>query len=253
MWKEQVFRVHRAAHHIGKRAKRCTDQYHRHDHETIEAVGEIHRVARTDDHEIRHRDKTPRAKRIADRFEERQHQVGTRGQAHRQTASHPRHEQVEHARVVRLGHAERKVHGREQANRRLPEVLFARRHAARVLVHNLAVVIDPTDHAVTERDEHHDPYESIGEISPQQSRKRDAQQNQHTTHGRRARLHQMRLRTVRAHGLTDFQLRQFADHPRAANETDEQRRDRRADCAEREVGKHAQKTGVILKPLRECE
>jgi len=188
---------------------------------------------------------------IANRLHERQHQVGACGQAHRQTAAHPRHEQVEHSHVARFGHAEGEIHRGKETNHGLPEILFARRHAARVLVDDLAVVVDPADHAIAKGDENHDPDKAIGEVGPQQRGHGNAEQNQHAAHGRRARFHQMRLRTVLTDSLADLHRGQLANHRRAADEPDQQRGDGGHHRAKSQITEHAQEACVILQPLRQ--
>ncbi len=251
MRKQQVLRIDRATHHVGKHTERCADQHDRHDHEPVETVGEIDRIARADNHQIRQHDEAPHAERIADRLDERQQQIGARRQAHRQTAAHPRHEQVEHAHVARFRYAERQIHRSKQTDDRLPEILFARRHPARVFVDHLAVIVDPADHAEAERDEHHDPDETVGQIGPQQRRHGNAEQNQHAAHSRRTGFDEVRLRTVFTNGLADLHRGQLADHRRATDEPDQQRGDGGHHRTESQITEHAQEACVILQPLRQ--
>ena len=60
----------------------------------------------------------------------------------------------------------------EQADQRLPEILLARAHAFRVLVHHLAPVVHPADGAEAQRHDQHDPHEAVGQVEPQQRRRR---------------------------------------------------------------------------------
>jgi hypothetical protein len=58
--KAQVAREDRVADHVREDAERAGDHDRRHDREAVEAVGEVHRVARADDHEVREHDEAPR-------------------------------------------------------------------------------------------------------------------------------------------------------------------------------------------------
>ena len=63
----QVVREHRVAARVREHAERRGDERRRHDGEAIEPVGEIHRVAHADDHEIRDRDEAERGQRRGER------------------------------------------------------------------------------------------------------------------------------------------------------------------------------------------
>ena len=250
---QQVLAVDGATHHIGKDAQRAAHQYHRHDDETIKAVGQVHRVAGTDDHEVRQDDETEHAQRVADLFEERHDQVRLGWQVQREAAAHPIQEEFKHAHVAGLGYRERQVRGSKQADHGLPEELLARGHAFRVTMHDLAIVIHPADGAVAEGDQQHDPDEAVAPVRPQQRRHSNADEHQHATHGGRAGLDQVGLRAIAAHSLANLHFRQATDHPRPEPKADHQCREGCHHGPERQIVEDAQEAVVVLQPLRQCQ
>ena len=66
----EVVGEHDVAGGVGEDAERAGDQHGGHDREAVEAVGQVHRVARADDHEIRQRHEQ-HAERHHDVLEER--------------------------------------------------------------------------------------------------------------------------------------------------------------------------------------
>jgi hypothetical protein len=189
------------------------DHHRRHDGQAVEAVGQVHRVAGADDDEIGEDDEADDAQRIGHRLEEGHDQLGVRRQR-RRVAEEDR---------------------RRRADQRLPEELRARRQPLRVAMHHLAPVVHPADRAEAEGHEQHDPDVAVGQVAPQQRGDADGDQDQRAAHGRRAGLGQVRLRAVVAHRLADLLLRQPADHRRAEEEGDHQRRHRRQHGAQRDV------------------
>ena len=196
------------------------DHHRRHDGEAVEAVGEVDRVARADDDEVRQRDEAPDAERIRDRLEERHDQVGLRRQADAESplSTHAR-KQLRERGVVGRRHREREIDRGDDADQRLPEELRARRQPLRIAGDDLAPVVDPADGAEAERDQQHDPDEAVVEIGPQQRRDGDRDEDQRAAHRRRPGLGQVRLRAVVAHRLPDAHPRQPRDHPRPDDET----------------------------------
>ena len=114
--KQQVFRIHRAAGHVGKDPKRRTDHDHRHDRQPIQPIGQVDRIARTHDHQVAQDHEAEHAKRIADFLEERQQQAGGRRQVDREAGTDPVDEQLPHLGVGALGNAEHQVERGRQAN-----------------------------------------------------------------------------------------------------------------------------------------
>ena len=127
--KLQVLREDGVSGDVGEDAERRPDHHRRHDRESVEPVGQVHRVARADDHAPAERDEAEHAERIADRLEERHDEVGLRRQRRREAAADPAREELEELHVVRRRDREREVHGGDEADHRLPEELGLRRKA----------------------------------------------------------------------------------------------------------------------------
>src|SRR5690606_15153535 len=136
-------------------------------------------------------------------------------------------------------------HRRHQAEYRLPEILPARRQAAGILFHHLAVVINPADGAEADGDTQYYPDVEVAQVGPEQGADGDGHQDQRATHGRRAFFRQVRLRTVVAHGLADLAQLQGTDHPGAEEQRQPQGSEHTQDAAQGEVLEYAE-TGVEL-------
>ena len=175
------------------------DHHRRHDGQTVEAVGQVDRVAGADDDEIGQRDEADDAQRIGNALEEGHDQLGLRRRSRRE------------------GEKERGA----DADHRLPEILPARRQALRIAIDHLAPVVVPADGAEAQGDDQHHPDVAVGQVAPQQRRDADGDQDQRAAHGRRAGLDQMGLRPVVAHRLADLLLGQPADDARTGDEGDQ--------------------------------
>jgi hypothetical protein len=132
-----------------------------------------------------------------------------------ESRTHPGEEQLEHLQCW-CRHRERQVQRGGDADQRLPEILLARAHAFRILVHHLAVVIHPAHCAEAQRDDQHRPDQTVRQVTPQQRGHSDDDQNQHAAHGRGAVFFQVGLRTIGTHSLAVFHGGQLADHGPAA-------------------------------------
>ena len=165
----QIARELEIAGRIGEHAERARHHDGGHDRETIEAIREIHGVAGADDHEIREGDEQHDAHRHGNALEERHVQRGLGG------------------RVVQIKKRER---GREP-DQGLREVLVTRRQALGVTDHQFQIVVVEADHAERERRQQQDPNEAVGQVRPQQSRERHAEQHQAAAHRRCAGLRQV--------------------------------------------------------------
>ncbi|MNG94176.1 hypothetical protein D3C79_531790 [compost metagenome] len=188
---QQVFGELHVARQVAEDAQGTADHHRRHDRQAVEAVGEVDRVARTDNDEVGQYDEAD-AQRNGDILDERQDQrgfdAGRRGLVQEDGCS--------------------------QAEHRLPEVLPAAWQATRVLFDHLAVVVDPADGTECQGNDQHHPHVAVGQVGPQQGADGDGGQDQRPTHGRGAGLGQVRLRAVVTHGLADLADLQGTDHPR---------------------------------------
>ncbi len=63
----------------------------------------------------------------------------------------------------------------------------------------------------------------------------------------------MRLRSIRAHGLTNFQFSEFADHARTGQQTQQQGRARSHHGTQGEVAEDVEGADVLRQPLEEFE
>ncbi len=86
------------------------------------------------------------------------------------------------------------------------------RKALTVPEHQLFVVIDKADDAVTERDQQGHPNVPIVEISPEQRREAHRHQDQRPAHRRGPRLGKMALGTIVTNTLSDLVFTQLSDH-----------------------------------------
>ncbi|MNP04422.1 hypothetical protein D3C76_963350 [compost metagenome] len=197
---QQVFGELHVTRQVAENAQATTNHHGRHDRQAVEAVGQVDRVARTDNHEIGQHDEAG-AQRNAVVLEHRQDQRGF----HRRGGSHIKEDR------------------RAQTEHRLPEIFPAARQATGVLLDDLAVVVDPADGAEQQGHQQYDPDVTVAQVSPKQGTDADGRQDQRTAHGRCARLGQVRLRAVIANGLTDLTVLQSADHPRAVAQRQDQR------------------------------
>jgi hypothetical protein len=144
---------------------------------------------------------------------------------------------------------ERDETGGGHADQRLPEELDPRRHALRVPLDHLPVVVHPADRSEREHHPHHDPHEPVARIGPQGDRDRDRSQDKRAAHGRRSRLDEMRLRTVVAHRLPDLVRGQAPDHARADDERDDERGQAGEHRSQRDVAEHVERADVLRQIL----
>ena len=214
--KSRYLRVDRAAGHVGEHAERRADHHHRHDRQAVEAVGEVHRVAGADDHEVGQRDEAEHAERIADVLEER-HASGRPWAAGsgREAATAPRRRTARSTRKLELSrNAERQVERGERC----------RSATARNTSRASACPPGPCAPPCASRR----PSRSRRSRASRPARSRRSgcvqsnhssvetpmrDQDQHAAHGRRAALDQVRLHAVAAHRLADLQRGQARGSP----------------------------------------
>ena len=165
---KQVLGVHGAAGHIGKNPQRRTHHHHRHDGQTVQPVGQIHRVARSHNHQVGQDHKAQHAQRVADFFEEGQQQAGLGRQADIKAGADPHAEQLPDALVGVFRYAEHQGDGGCDADGRLPKVFFTRAHAFGVFAHHLAPIVDPADGAKPQRHDQHNPDKAVAQVGPEQ-------------------------------------------------------------------------------------
>ena len=109
-------------------------------------------------------------------------------------------------------------------------------------MNHFAPVVGPADGAEAQRDQQHNPHETVAQVGPQQCGNGNRQQHQHAAHGGRAALAQVRLHGVLADRLADLQRHQAPDHERPGDQTDQQGRQRCHHGPEGQVLEHPEKT-----------
>ena len=182
--------------HVDEDGERARDENGVPNRVSVEAVGEIDRVARADDHEIGKGDEEP--------AEVEGHVLDNR------------HDELQ------LGHA---LGGNVEEDRSgkpdqgLQEVLAARGHAA--APGELSVVVEPADAAEPKGHRQNHPHEAVREIRPQHGGHEDGEQDEDAAHGGGARLGMVRLGTVLANDLAEPS--QAANRRRTDREGDEER------------------------------
>ncbi|MND60341.1 hypothetical protein D3C80_515660 [compost metagenome] len=143
---QQVFGEFHVTRQVAEDTQGTTDHDRRHDRQAIEAISQVHGVARTDDDEV--------------------------GQDH-ETDPQRDGDILEHWHDQRGFDAGRCSHIKEdrrtEAKHRLPEIFPAAWQAARVLLDHLAVVIDPANGAKQQGNDQYHPHVAVGQVSPQQS------------------------------------------------------------------------------------
>ena len=93
---------------------------------------------------------------------------------------------------------------RARAHDRLQQKLIARADSARFLMHQFFPIVEPTNHSKTNTGSERYPHEPITEISPQQGRHSDGDQDQGAPHGRGTHLTEVGGRTIGTNGFTDL-------------------------------------------------
>ena len=225
---EQVLGKIHVTGEAAENTQTAADHHRWHDRQTVEAVGQVDRVARADDDEVAQHDKTNPEWNL-DVLQQRQNQRGF----DRCLRSHIKEDRG------------------AEAKDRLPEILPTAWQAAGVLLDHLAIVIDPTDRAKQQGHRQHHPDVAIGQIGPEQGADADGAEDQRTTHGRRAGFGQVRLRTVGTHGLANLAHLQRTDQPRPHPQRQHQRGEDAENSTQRQVLKDREAFVELLQILGE--
>ncbi len=106
---------------------------------------------------------------------------------------------------------------------------------------DLEVIVVEPDRAETDRHQQHDPDINVLQVRPEQGRHEQAGEDHQAAHGRRALLHEMRLRPVDADRLAHALLQpQRGDDGGAEPEYEQERGRRRHPGAEGDVAQHVE-------------
>ena len=218
----QIARVVRAAGDVGENGKAACDQHYRHDGKAVQTVGEVHRVARPGQHKVNKGQEKP-AHLPRQIFEKRYIKGG----------------------FDRRGGARVKPDAGKERDEREQRVFVLGAQPLRVFENQLAVIVNPADHAETEHDEQRNPGVFHPQIRPEEHGDADAQDDERAAHGRRACFFQVGLRAVVAHVLPHLQAAQKGDHPPAKADGEQERGQRAEDDARGEVGEGVERAEPV--------
>ena len=160
-------RIIHTADYVGKDTQSATHQSARQNSQPVQTVGQIDRIARSDDDHKSQCDKAENSERISKVLEKGNDQVGVRRHLHGKALLNPAHDHIQDMDIARRGNSKSQVDRSDNADQRLPSKLFFRAHSIRIMMNNLAVVIGPADPAKAERDKKHHPHEAVAQIHPQ--------------------------------------------------------------------------------------
>ena len=229
---QQVIGEIDAADEVGDQREAGRRDHNGNDGQTIEAVGEIDRIAGRHDDEATEQHEEP-------------------AQINRQTLD----EREEQRGGVRLGAQPGNSDAGDHPDQGLEGQALL---AAKALVAHAfdfeEVVIKP-DGAKTDGDEQHHPDVAIGQVRPQQRGHYRAREDHQPAHGGRALFgQQMGLRAIFADRLTLALLEaQQGDHPRAKHEDKKQRRDHRTGGAKGDVAKDVESRECVTQLAEKIE
>src|SRR5579863_2416545 len=112
---------------------------------------------------------------------------------------------------------------------------------------HLLVIVPETDSRKGQRDDDGQPHKDVAEIGPKERRHENAEIDQYTSHGGRARFGAMRLRTFLADELSDLKFLQLADSRRTGNDRKQQGRDAGETGSKRNVAKQVEDVEMRVK------
>ena len=215
----EVVGKHGVAGEIGDHGEARGRDHDRHDGETVETIGKVHRIARADDDERAESEEEP-AEVQHHVLEERNHQRGGERLA---------------------SEADQRIAG-GQRNQQLEQEAGAPGEPGMGLLRHLQIVVIESDDAETERHREHDPDIGIERIGPQHGRHHKSRQDHQAAHCRRALFaDEMRLRPVGADRLSlALAQAEVVDDPGAEQEHEQRTRHHRAASAESDVAKDVQ-------------
>ena len=219
------------SHGISDNAKRPGRDHHWHNRQTIQPVGKVHRVGRSDNHDDRerHEQNTKVHKRI---FKHRQRQLV-----------------LQLDRVILRGPVARDAC--DQETQQKPH--FAR-HAVRILLAHFGMIVRIADGRKTHGYEQHQPDKRIVQPRPKQGRCQQRANDQQPAHRWCAGLGEMPFGAIVANGLALALLApQHRDQRFAKQEPENKRREKRPACAEGDIAKQVKEIAAIRQQRQPIE
>ena len=225
---QQVVGKARRPRRIGDETERRARDHHLADGQAIQTVREVHRIARTHDHERAERDEAVDRQVEHEVFQERQREARRKARLGRR-----RQRAARQRRRCRLLRVVRDPEHRDPGDHELHQEPHLARKPRRALLGDLLIVVDEADAAEADRHKQHDPDVLVFEIAPQQRAGKNAEQDEEAAHGGRALLRLVAFRAVGADRLTLALPRaQPRDHGRAKQHCQDQPRRERQRHAE---------------------
>ncbi len=208
------------------------------DGETVQAVGKIHRVARTHNHQHHKGHKRKKRQRPERRIVDQllNHQVGMK-------LFDEGHHQLGRIGVARLHgnqrHRDQDAHGNLQAQ------LGFRGEPQIPSVHHFDVVVGKSNGGEGAGGKHRDPYEQVAQVGPQQSRDHDGNGDQQAAHGRSAGFFLMGLGPLFPDELADLKFAQPVDDDGADNQCREQCGEAGKSCTKGQITENTEWREVV--------
>ena len=219
LWKvneQQILGQHAMTRDVGQRGKCGGRNREGPNRQAVEAIGQVDRVRRADQHEDREGHVDPA-------------QIGNQALEERE----------DHAGVVerrlRVVSQQNQRRSDERGDTNLSEYLVARPQAMVRAPNDLEIVVGESNRTESRGRQHRNPDVDVPQIGPEQRRHQRGGQNQQTSHRRRAGFRRVRRRAFVPDDLADLKLAQLANEPRAEQQADEQRREARRGGPEGDV------------------
>src|SRR5688572_3421839 len=216
---QQVAGQHGVAGHIRQGGEGGCSDAKRADGESVQTIGEVHRIGRAHQHQHDEED-VPDAEIRRQVLEEREDQLGA---VDRRPL--PRAGQPDDGGADGHGHQDQRAH------------LVARHQPVVRAARQLQVVVGEAHGTAAKRGRHRNPHERVGEIGPEQRRQDRRRQDQDAAHRRRARLGAVRLRPFLADDLANLEVADLADEPGPDDQAEDQRAEARRGGAEGDVAR----------------
>src|SRR5581483_11865779 len=171
------------------------------DRESIQPVGEVNRVARTDNHYHDERDERDECRKPEVRFIDQGSDNQVRTELLEEGNQQP-------GRVQAMGLHRDQSDCNTNASKDLEQQLATSGQAQVTAVNSFEVVVGKTDAGEGASREHRDPNEQVGQVRPEQRGYNDRDGNQQTAHGRSAGFFLVGFGTFLANVLPDLELAQ---------------------------------------------
>ena len=156
----------RIARRIGIEPERGANQHRGQNGQAIQPIGEVHRIARSDDHDVDENNEADQPQRESPVSPKRQVEVNIGRYVQRKTSVVPSANRFSKCSAWLNGKRQGKIKSCRQTNHGLPGELFTSAHTVWIVGHDLAVIIDPANGTVAQRNKKHHPNKAIPKICP---------------------------------------------------------------------------------------